>query len=526
MNRDLMVNKLMESGDSKWDVVIIGGGATGLGIALDASIRGFKTILIEQSDFTKGTSGRSTKLVHGGVRYLAKGDILLVMEALMERGRLLQNSPQLTRNQEFLIPLYSWWDIIVYTVGLTFYDFLAGRKSLGRSHFIGRKKTLFRIPTLLPAKLKGSVVYHDGQFDDARMGITLAKSAIETGAVILNYFKAVSLLKNSDGKLNSVKALDFESGKEYLLASNCIINATGVFSDSVMHLDNHFASATIRPSQGTHLVLDRSFLAGDAAIMIPKTSDGRVLFCIPWYDHVVVGTTDTPVNYISLEPQALEEEIEFILANASRYLQKAPSKQDVLSCYAGLRPLAANPDRPESTKEISRRHKIYVSSSGLISIVGGKWTTYRLMAQEVLDKAIHLGKLTRTKCLTQDYKLYGYRAESKSGHFSIYGSEATEIEEMIKTNPVLGLPVHSQLPYCQAEVMWIIRNEMPRTVEDVLSRRTRALILNAAASIEMAPIVASLLAHELSYDKKWEMDQIENFTKLAQQYLLKSNRPS
>jgi glycerol-3-phosphate dehydrogenase len=518
MNRDLMLKTLVESEKNKWDVVIIGGGATGLGLALDASNRGFSTILVEQSDFAKGTSGSSTKLVHGGVRYLAKGDIFLVIEALKERGLILKNAPNITRNQEFFIPLYSWWDAIIYTVGLTFYDWLAGRKSIGRSHYISKNKTIHRLPTLISKGLKGSVVYHDGQFDDARMAIALAETATKYGAVILNYFKAISLQKNTEGKLIAITVRDEESGRPYVLNSNCIINATGVFADAILHLDNPVAALTIRPSQGIHLVLDKLFLSSDSAIMIPKTSDGRVLFCIPWHDRVIIGTTDTPINHISLEPRALEEEIKFILSTAALYLRKPPEKKDILSVFAGLRPLAANPHKPESTKEISRRHKIYVSDSGLISIIGGKWTTYRQMACETIDKAISLGKLNKKQCHTENLALFDNPHNSRSGRFSIYGRLSMEIEELIMNDPSLEIPLHQRLPYCKAEIISIIKNEMPRTVEDVLSRRTRSLILDADASVEIAPLVASLLALELGRDEIWEKKQIAHFTDLAQLY--------
>jgi len=519
MNRELMLSQLAASENRIWDVIVIGGGATGLGIALDASVRGFRTILIEQSDFAKGTSGRSTKLVHGGVRYLAKGDVFLVIEALVERGIMLKNAPHITRNQEFLIPLYTIWDAILYTVGLTLYDWLAGRKSLGRSHFVNRKNTIRRLPLLISKGLKGSVAYHDGQFDDARMAVTLAESAVLNGAIVLNYLKVVSLQKNTEGQLIALKALDLESGNEHVLNSNCIINATGVFADALMHMDNPEAPPTIRPSQGIHLVLDKSFLQSDSAIMIPKTSDGRVLFCIPWYNHVVVGTTDTPVNMVSLEPKPIKEEIDFILDTASKYLQKPPSQKDILSVFAGLRPLAANAGRPESTKEISRRHKIYVSASGLISIVGGKWTTYRRMASETLDKAIQLRKLPGKPCLTENLKLSGFIQGGSQGRFSIYGSAANEIEELINNDPSLGMNIHSEIPYCKAEFKWLIRNEMPRTIDDLLSRRTRSLILNASAAIEIAPLIASLLAEELGFDENWQKKQVKDFTELAQQYL-------
>ncbi len=520
MNREHMLQKLDPRENSEWDIIIIGGGATGLGIALDAAVRGYKAILLEQSDFAKGTSGRSTKLVHGGVRYLAKGDIFLVMEALTERGRILKNASHISRNQEFLIPLYTLWDTILYTVGLTIYDWLAGRNSLGRSHFIGRTKAMQRLPLLVSEKLKGAVVYHDGQFDDARLAIDLAKSAEGSGATLINYFRVTALNKNQNGKLISLMALDIQNNKEYTIKSNCIINATGVFADAVMKLDNPNALQTIRPSQGVHLVLDKSFLQSDSAIMIPKTSDGRVLFCIPWYNHVVVGTTDTPINNISMEPKALDQEIDFILSTAALYLKKTPARKDILSVFAGLRPLAANKSKPGSTKEISRRHKIYISDSGLISVVGGKWTTYRRMADETLGKAIRLGKLPHRICTTQNLQIWDPIEKSGSEKFSIYGKSAVEIENLIRNDNSLAATLHPSFPYCKAELIWIIRNEMPQTIDDILSRRFRALFLNARASLEMAPLIASIMAEERGYNSNWQKNQLIDYFAVAENYLI------
>ena len=399
MNRGYSIADLQRSKETGWDVIVIGGGATGLGIALDASTRGFKTLLLEQSDFAKGTSSRSTKLVHGGVRYLAQGDILLVTEALHERGRILKNAPHLTSNQEFIIPVYTLWDVILYTVGLTFYDLLAGRLSLGRSYFISRSRAIARLPLLKKEGLKGGIVYHDGQFDDSRLAIAIAKACVDNGGTVLNYFKVTGLLKNEKGRITGVTAQDQKTGMEITLNSRLVINATGVFADEIHLMDDPGSKPTIRPSQGVHVVLDSSFLQSSSAIMIPKTDDGRVLFAIPWYGKIVVGTTDTPVDKISTEPKALDTEIDFILKTAGRYLTRAPSRNDVLCIFAGLRPLAADPDNPLSTKEVSRRHKISFSKSGLLSIVGGKWTSYRRMAEETINKAIKTGVLAKENAL-------------------------------------------------------------------------------------------------------------------------------
>lgn len=519
MNRERIINELRQKSGEIWDIIIIGGGATGLGIALDGASRGYKTILLEQSDFAKGTSSRSTKLVHGGVRYMAQGDLLLVMEALHERGLMLKNAPHLTFNQEFIIPIYTVWDAIMYTVGLKFYDILAGRLSLGKSYFINKEKTLLKLPLLKADGLKGGVVYHDGQFDDSRFAVSLAQAAAERGGVILNYCRVNSLIKNDEGKICGVIAKDGVSGAEFNFNAKVVINATGVFADDIARMDNPASKPTIKPSQGVHIVLDKSFLQSNSAIMIPKTSDGRVLFAIPWYNEVVVGTTDTPVDEVSLEPVALEKEINFILKTAELYLVKPPRREDVLCIFAGLRPLAANPDNPESTKEVSRRHKITLSASGLLSIIGGKWTTYRRMAEETIDKAIAAGFLPNKKCITSDLKLTELDENNTVGRLHIYGEKSSEIEKMISDSPSLGAAIDVSLPYSKAEVIWICRNEMPVNVEDVLARRTRALLLNARASADAAPEVASLMAAEFGYDLNWQKIQVESYKMLINKYI-------
>ena len=518
-NREHLVNSLPNI--SKWDVIIIGGGATGLGVAVDSVTRGYKTLLLEQVDYAKGTSSRSTKLVHGGVRYLAQGNIDLVREALHERGLLEKNAPHLVKNQSFVIPNYRWWEGIYYTIGLKAYDFLAGKLSLGKSTHINKTKTVERLSTLRKKGLYGGVVYKDGQFDDSRLAINLAQTAIENGATLLNHFKVTDLIQDPTGKITGVNAQDTETSKEYAFASDLVINATGVFSDEILKMQKKDARKSIVPSQGVHLVFDKSFLPGDDAIMIPKTDDGRVLFAVPWHDKVLVGTTDTNLDDHSLEPQAQEQEIEFILKTFNNYLDKPVKRSDVRSIFAGLRPLAAPKDDSEKTKEISRSHKIIVSESGLLTITGGKWTTYRRMAQDTINKAISLKKLPKKTCQTKDLAIHGAKpTEDRSSHLYIYGTDQEALAALTASNPELGQKLHPRLPFTKAEVVFAARNEMARTVEDVLARRVRALFLDADAALSMTEEVADLLAKELNKDEVWKQNQIQQFKKLASQYCI------
>lgn len=518
-DRESLVKQLNTQFD--WDVIVIGGGATGLGVALDSVTRGYTTLLLEQSDFAKGTSSRSTKLVHGGVRYLAQGNIDLVKEALYERGLLLKNASHLVSNQSFIIPNYTWWDTFLYTIGLKVYDFLAGKLSFGKSVRISKKDTSSRLSTLKLKDLKGGVVYHDGQFDDARLAINIAQTCIEQGATVLNHFKVRQLQKNENGKVNGVTVIDTETEKEYNLNAKVVINATGVFTDEVLKMDKVDAKNTVRPSQGIHLVLDKSFLPGNDAIMIPKTTDGRVLFLVPWHNRIVVGTTDTLLDSHSLEPKPLEREIDFILETANAYLNKTVSRADVLSIFAGLRPLAAPKDASEKTKEISRSHKIIVAESGLITITGGKWTTYRRMAQDTINKVISLGKLPQKVCKTKQLAIHGADGSAEStNHLYVYGTDQIAIEELIKLNPELGEKLHPRLEFLKAEVVWAVTNEMARTVEDVLARRVRILFLDAKAAQEVAPQVAEILANYLNQNENWKQAQIKAFTTLANQYIV------
>jgi glycerol-3-phosphate dehydrogenase len=504
-----------------WDVIIVGGGATGLGTALDAASRGYKTLLLEQIDFAKGTSSRSTKLAHGGVRYLAQGDIGLVVEALHERGLMLKNAAHLVKNESFIIPNYEWWGGIFYTIGLTLYDLLAGKWGFGRAKHISKKEVARRLPTIQQKGLYGGVVYHDGQFDDSRLAINIAQTSLEQGATVLNYFKVINLIKDAQGRVAGVVTMDTESGTSYTIKGKTVVNATGVFADDILQMDKPGNRAMLRPSQGIHLVVDMSFMPSEDALMIPKTSDGRVLFAVPWHDKLVVGTTDTPLTQHSLEPLALEEEIEFIMRTADQYLVKAPSRKDVLSMFAGLRPLAAPQGGSEKTKEISRSHKIFVSDSGLITITGGKWTTYRKMAEDTVNKAIEVGKLQKRPVKTKDLPIHGSTANvDRNHHLYVYGTDREALLALVNENKAWGEKLDPRAEYIAAEVIWAVRYEMARTLEDVLARRVRILFLDARMAIDVAPKVAALIAAELQRDTQWEKEQTDTFIALAKTYLL------
>ncbi len=512
-----MLRRIQEKPDG-WDIIVIGGGATGLGVALDAASRGYQTLLLERADFAKATSSRSTKLIHGGVRYLQQGNVSLVFEALRERGLLLQNAPHIVHNLSFVVPLYDWWEGPFYGIGLKVYDRLAGKLGLGHSRRLSREDTLAHIPTVEPEGLRGGVIYHDGQFDDARLAVTLARTAADMEAVLLNYADVTSLLKQN-GRVVGVKVHELESGDVLDLRARVVINATGVFVDTVRHMDEAEADSIITPSQGVHIVLDRSFLPGDSAIMVPRTDDGRVLFAVPWHDRVVVGTTDTPVNEAVEEPRPFPDEIEFLLEHAARYLTRNPGPEDILSAFAGLRPLVSS-GGSKSTAAISRDHVLLISDSGLITITGGKWTTYRKMAEDTVNAAVEVGGLEDRSCMTPALHLRGWQPQSTSGHFSVYGSDTEQLRLLLKEGQGWDQLLHPQLPYYRGEVVWAVRYEMARTVEDVLARRTRALLLNARASSEAAPEVAVLMARELGRTIAWEEQQVAEYSALAARYMI------
>lgn len=476
----------------EWDICIIGGGATGLGAAVDAASRGFKTVLFEKCDFGKGTSSRSTKLVHGGVRYLQQGNIKLVMEALKERGLLLQNAPHLVHNQKFVVPNYKWWEKPFYGIGLKVYDWMAGSLGLGPSELLSKEEILALAPTLEPEDLAGGVVYHDGQFDDARLAIELAKTAAYYNATLLNYTAVTGLLKK-DNKIIGVTVNDTCGNHDYTINAKVVINATGVFTDHIMQLDDAAHEPIITASQGIHIVVDKEFLPGDTAIMIPRTDDGRVLFAVPWHHKIVLGTTDTAIDTITEEPIAQKQEIDFILTHISRYLTKDPQYSDIRSIFSGLRPLIkAN---KKTTAALSREHLIDVAESGLLTIAGGKWTTYRKMAEEVIDTAINKLNLPERKCITKELRIQGH--DQPSPIVSIEGLTDEELAALIRQS---------------------VQQELCMTVEDFLSRRTRQLLLNAELAIEKAPQVARIMAQYLAKDESWETEQINNFRQLAHHY--------
>jgi glycerol-3-phosphate dehydrogenase len=517
LNRGENLNQLADSG-KVWDVLIIGGGATGLGAAVESASRGYSTLLLEQVDFAKATSSRSTKLVHGGVRYLEQGDISLVLHALKERGLMALNAPHLCRSLTFVIPIYHWWASLFYGIGLKVYDALSGRLSMGHSHILGRKRAIDLIPTVQTNGLIGGVLYTDGQFDDSRLATTLALTFTDLGGVAINYMPVRKLLKQ-DGKVCGAVAEDLESGRTYEIKARTVLNATGIFTDTVRRFDDPQAKDMLSVSQGAHIVLDRSFLPGTAGLMVPKTDDGRVLFAIPWHQHVVVGTTDLPTHNISLEPRAMEVEIDFLLRHARHYLAKPVERRDVLSIFAGQRPLVSNA-HGDKTSKISRDHTIVTSKSDLVTITGGKWTTYRLMGRDAVNHLADVGKLPPKESGTESLRLHGYLENAGDLPERVYGTDLARIKKIAQEEPELAQLLHKRLPYLAAEVVWAARMEMARTVEDVLARRTRALFLDARAALEAAPLVAHLLARELKRDAAWEQDQVQQFTKQAEGYVL------
>lgn len=518
--RDLFINKLKAV--KKWDVVIIGGGASGLGIALDAASRGFSTLLLEQYDFAKGTSSKSTKLLHGGVRYLQQGNVKLVKEALYERGLLQKNARHLFTKQEFIIPSYNWWGAYFYTIGLKIYDLLARKFSLGSSTLLTKKTTIKNIPSLKKEGLQGGVSYFDGQFDDARLAINLAQTAAQYEAVLLNYMKVDGLLFDGNGVANGVKIEDVETGERYQVHCKVIINATGIFTDKILKLQNPKHKKTVVPSQGIHLVVAKKFLKSEKAIMIPKTTDGRVLFIIPWHQKILMGTTDTLIKKPSIEPIALNEEIDFILNTAKEYLTEAPTRADVLSVFCGLRPLAKPKKNETSTKEVSRSHKIIVSDS-IVSIVGGKWTTYRKMAQDVVDLLTQQFDFPDVKSNTAGIEIFGnvsVKEKEHKNHLYIYGNQQKAMRTLENSEAGLESLLHPSYPFTIGQVHWSVTHEFARTVEDVLARRLRLLFLDAKAAKEATPLVAATMAQLLKKDNSWIAQQVASFNSLAANYIL------
>lgn len=518
MNREEGIQRLADTGKI-WDVLIIGGGATGLGAAVEAASRGYSTLLVEQVDFAKGTSSRATKLAHGGVRYLQQGNVSLVYHALRERGLMVRNVPHIAHTLDFVIPIYTWWGKLFYGFGMKVYDALSGKLSLGPSRILNREETVKRLPTVNTQGLRGGVLYTDGQFDDSRLAATLAMTAIDHQAVVLNYMQVISLQKEG-GKVSGAVVKDVETGLEYPVRARSVLNATGIFTDTVRRLDDAAAKTMLSVSQGTHIVLDRSFLPGDAALMVPHTDDGRVLFGVPWHEHVIVGTTDLPTPHIVLEPRAMQEEIDFLLRYSEQYFGRPVRRSDVQSIFSGLRPLISS-GHGEKTSALSRDHTVIVSPTKLVTITGGKWTSYRKMGEDAVDHLIEAAGLEAKPSRTVDLHLHGYKLNAPfSDPHSVYGTDYDQILSLATQNPELNQLLHKRLPYTVADVIWAIREEMARTVEDVLARRTHSLLLNARASKEVAPEVARLLARELKRDSAWEQSQVDQFNQLADGYLL------
>ncbi|MFC2123800.1 glycerol-3-phosphate dehydrogenase/oxidase [Bacteroidota bacterium] len=497
MNRDTMVSTISDTKEA-WDILVIGGGATGLGAALDATTRKYRTLLLEKYDFAKGTSSKSTKLVHGGLRYLAQGNYALVHEALVERDLLLRNAPHLVNDQAFIIPFYSWSGGYYLNFGLKVYDLLSGKLKLMRSRMLRRNEVMDQIPGMKTERLKGGILYYDGQFDDAKLAINIAKGIVSQGGTVLNYFPVTGILKENN-KVIGVRAIDSESGKEYEIKAHAVINATGVYVDDIIKMDDPENEGMVIPSQGVHVVVDRDVFEAEAALVIPKTRDGRVLFAVPWKNKVVIGTTDNMVERTSIEPVPTRQEVEFILETAKRYFKKTPTLKDIKSVFAGLRPLVARKSKNLKTKDISRRHKMIPSDSGLITITGGKWTTYRKMGEEVVSLAADMAGLEERKSETVTFSL------------DLDSSDSPDKEKV---------KVHQDLDFDENDIRYSAKHEMARKIEDFLARRDRALLLDARASGEAAPKVAKIMAEELNKDQSWIEKEIKDYLELANKYII------
>jgi glycerol-3-phosphate dehydrogenase len=510
-----------------WDVLVIGGGATGLGAAVEAAARGYRTLLVERSDFAKETSSRSTKLVHGGVRYLEQMNLTLVLDALRERGHMLRNAPHLVHDLNFVVPAYSYFSLPYYGFGLKVYERLSGKLSMGRSELLSRASTLEKLPGVTTDHLRGGILYHDGQFDDARYAIALLRTLQDLGGTAINYVEATGFIERG-GKIVGIQALDRENDREndredgsvFDLQAKVVINACGVYAEETLSLDGHPTNSLLAISQGSHFVLPHTFLPGNTALMIPKTADGRVLFAIPWHGALLVGTTDVPIDKTSPEPRALPEEKQFLRAHIARYLGRAPRPEEILSVWSGLRPLVRKSG--VKTSRLSRDHTILVSPSGLITVTGGKWTTYRRMGQDTIDRAMQIAALPKRPSPTLELKLHGWTHEASTADSpweSVYGSDLPALQALSKQDASLDALLHPRLPFRLREVVWAARHEMARSVEDVLARRTRALFLDARAAIEAAPAVANILARELHRSDDWKANDLRAFQETAKGYL-------
>jgi len=505
-----------------FDIVVIGGGATGLGVAVDGATRGHSVALFERDDFGAATSSRSTKLVHGGVRYLRSGEIGLVRSALRERERLRRNAPHLVGELDFVVPSLRWYDSLYYGAGLKVYDLLARGGSFPASGHLSRRGVERAVPGISRAGLRGGTRYTDGQFDDARLIVNLAQTAADHGAAVANYAPVVGLEKDDTGRVQGVGVRDEETGEAFTVRARCVVNATGPFADDVRRMDHAGAEAMIAPSQGAHVVLDRSFLGGDAALMIPRTPDGRVLFATPWEGVVIVGTTDTALEAPARDPAPMEQEIDFLLETAGRVLERSPTRSDVRSVFAGVRPLVRAGGNGRNTASLSRDHTVRVDDrSGLVTIAGGKWTTYRAMAEDAVDEAARVGGLEPKACATADLAIRGADPNASAhGDLARYGADASRVAALASAEPAMDARVHDSIGLTRAEVAWACREEMARTVEDVLARRSRWLIRDARGALAAARGVGEIMARELGRDASWMEKQIARFEAVARGCIL------
>jgi glycerol-3-phosphate dehydrogenase len=522
MEREKAIAQIQQR-DKPWDVVVIGGGATGVGVALDAASRGLECLLVEQADFGKGTSSRSTKLVHGGVRYLRQGNLTLVRDALLERSLLRNNAPHLVHDLAFMIPCKNSWEKFFYGSGLKLYDYLAIRNSFSRSRGVNAADVARLVPALRADRHGGGVVYHDGQFDDARLLVNMARTAVDHGACLVNYATVHKIVKNAEGRVCGVEITDDETGDVLEVRARAVVNATGPFCDAVRRLDDAQCESLVAASQGVHLVLPRSFFPGSVAMIVPNTSDGRVLFVIPWHSHALVGTTDTPIDHVPLEPSAQASEIQFLLETLADYLAHPPTINDVTSIFTGIRPLVRG-DKSARTASLSRDHFIQPSPSGLITITGGKWTTVRKMSEDCVDKVIQWTGLTANSCQTKALPLHGFLsaealAEQAGDSRAYYGADLGAIQQLESAVPGMNESLHPSLSLKVSDVVWAVRCEMARTVDDVLARRSRSLFLNAAASVAVAPRVSDIMMQELGKNQAWRESQLEAFQRIAKHYL-------
>jgi glycerol-3-phosphate dehydrogenase len=517
-NRSEILRLLGEQAEP-WDVLIVGGGATGLGSAVEAASRGYRTLLIERFDFAKGTSSRSTKLVHGGVRYLEQMNITLVLDALRERGHMLRNAPHLVHDLSFVVPAFSYFSLPYYGFGLKVYERLSGKFSFGASKLLSREHTLAMLPGIVNEGLRGGILYHDGQFDDARYVVSLLRTFQDLGGTAINYVEAVGLLQQ-DGKTVGVRARDREEDAHFDLHAKVVINASGVFTEEILAMDGMARGSLLAVSQGSHFVLPHSFLPGGSAMMIPKTADGRVLFAIPWHGVTLVGTTDEGVPQTSAEPRSLASERKFLFEHITRYFGRRPLAEEIQSVWSGLRPLVR--EGSGKTSKLSRDHKVLVSKSGLVTVTGGKWTTYRRMGQDAVDHAANVAGLAKAPSRTMELKLHGWTDQSgaiAAESDRVYGSDLPLLQQLSQADPALDARLHPRLPYRLREAVWAVRHEMARTVEDVLARRTRALFIDAQAAMEAAPAVADLLARELNRSEAWKKKDLEQFFEVARGYV-------